>query len=68
MGREALKMKHESELARASLARDRTSLQNLEKLLAEARQDSVQLQLHNQELEMEVKTLRQKIDDVEGRL
>ncbi|KAF2883200.1 hypothetical protein ILUMI_22975 [Ignelater luminosus] len=66
--RDVLRLRRESETLQDTLSRDRMTLENVEKLLSEARQENVQLQLYNQELNSEIRALKEKIEELQSRL
>ncbi|KAB0799230.1 hypothetical protein PPYR_07110 [Photinus pyralis] len=65
---DVLRLRRESETLHSTLTRDRTSLDNLEKLLAESRDEALRQKVTNEELEFEIKALKQKLNDCEAKL
>ncbi|KAF5281939.1 hypothetical protein FQA39_LY00463 [Lamprigera yunnana] len=63
-----VRLRCETETLQTTLMRDRASLENLEKLLCEAREEAAQQRLHNDELENEVRLLKQQIEEYQSRL
>lgn len=63
-----LRLRRESESLQNTVTKDRTSLENVEKLLSEARQENVQLQLYNDELSSEIRALKEKIEELQSKL
>ncbi|KAK4886077.1 hypothetical protein RN001_002348 [Aquatica leii] len=68
ISQDIVKFRHESDTLQSSLARDRASLENLEKLLVEAREEATQLKVYNEELEQEIKALNEKIGEFQNKL
>lgn len=66
MSREVERLRRESETVQTTLSRDRGSVQQLEKLLADARRESVEQKLLNEELQSEIQRLRTKCEELQG--
>ncbi|KAF5308899.1 hypothetical protein FQR65_LT00599 [Abscondita terminalis] len=68
ISQDMMRFKRESEALQSSLSRDRVSLENLEKLLADAREEAASQRVYNEELENEIKTLNEKIEEFQNKL
>lgn len=68
MANEMERMKRDSESLRDVLLKDRSKVEHLEKLLAESRQEAVNLRLQNKELQVEIERLKNKAEDLQNKL
>lgn len=68
MSREVERLRKDSENAQELLSKDKTSVQHLEKLLADTRRESVEQKLLNNELQCEVKRLKNKSEELQSLL
>lgn len=68
MEREMDRLMRDSDAARATLSKDRDSVEYLEKLLADSRQENVELKIINQELQSEILRLKNKIEELQNKL
>lgn len=68
MDKNVAKLRRESETLQNTMAHDRHTVDGLEKLLAECRQENVDQTLINQELQAEIQRLKHKIQELHSKL
>lgn len=65
---EVERLRRDSNAMRESLMKDRNNVEQLERLLAESRDEAVNLKIMNQDLQAEMQRLRSKAEDLQNKL
>lgn len=68
MDRDRDRLRREGEALQSNLTHDRHNVESLEKLLRQCRQENVEQNILNQDLQTEINKLKQKIDDLQVKL
>lgn len=62
------RLKAEQSIVHEQITRDRVTVERLETLLDQARQESINAQATNQELQNEISRLKQKVSELQSKL
>lgn len=62
------RLRAEQTIVQDQVARDRVTVERLETLLDQARQESINAQANNQELQNEISRLKQKVSELQSKL